>query len=73
MSAGATGVGLRRCRRLHQRAVVRGLRYPVTFALRLLVAGMTDAEILADYGHLEATDLRACQAFDPGLEERQRK
>jgi uncharacterized protein (DUF433 family) len=47
----------------HGQPVVRGLRYPVTFLLELLAAGMTDAEILADYENLEAADLRACQAY----------
>ncbi len=47
----------------HGQPVVRGLRYPVTFVLELLAAGMTDAEILADYEDLEAADLRACQAY----------
>lgn len=47
----------------HGQPVVRGLRYPVTFVLELLAAGMTDTEILADYEDLEAADLRACYAY----------
>ena len=47
----------------HGQPVVRGLRYPVTFVLELLAAGMTDVEILADYEDLEVADLRACQAY----------
>lgn len=43
----------------HGRPVVRGLRYPVEWLLALLAAGMTDAEILADYPELEHEDLLA--------------
>ncbi len=47
----------------HGQPVVRGLRYPVSFLLELLAAGMTDAEILADYEDLEAADLHACRDY----------
>ncbi len=47
----------------HGQPVVRGMRYPVTFILELLAAGVTDEEILADYEDLEASDLHACRAY----------
>ena len=37
----------------HGKPCVRGLRYPVELLLELLSAGMTPAEILADYPDLE--------------------
>ena len=47
----------------HGQPVVRGLRYPVWAVLEYLAAGMSEAEILADYPDLKAEDLRACQAY----------
>jgi uncharacterized protein (DUF433 family) len=47
----------------HGKPVIRGLRYPVESILELLAAGMTHAEILADYEDLEEDDLRACLLF----------
>ncbi|MBK8025478.1 MAG: DUF433 domain-containing protein [Chloroflexi bacterium] len=46
----------------HGKPVIRGLRYPVQTLLELLSAGMTFAEILADYPDLEEADLRAALA-----------
>lgn len=37
---------------------VRGLRFPVSRLLGLLVAGQTSEEILAAYPYLEAEDIR---------------
>ncbi|MCK6578849.1 MAG: DUF433 domain-containing protein [Anaerolineae bacterium] len=53
----------------HGKPVIRGLRYPVQTLLELLSAGMTFAEILADYPDLEEADLRAALAFAARLAE----
>lgn len=53
----------------HGKPVIRGLRYPVQTLLELLSAGMTFAEILADYPDLEEADLRAALAFAAQLTE----
>ncbi len=45
------------------RPCIRGMRIMVKDVLDLLAAGMTEAEILADYPYLEAEDIRACLAF----------
>ena len=42
---------------------VRHLRIPVATVLRLLAAGATEAEILADYSDLETEDIRECLRF----------
>jgi len=42
---------------------IRNMRYPVEMILDLLSAGMTNAEILADYPSLEEEDLHACLLF----------
>jgi uncharacterized protein (DUF433 family) len=47
----------------HGKPCLRGLRYPVDFVLELLSSGMSTEEILADYGDLEADDLRAAIAW----------
>ena len=47
----------------HGKPCVRGLRYPVESRLELLSSGMTNEEILADYGDLEQEDLQACLLF----------
>lgn len=47
----------------HGKPCVRGLRYPVTMILELLAAGMSHAEILADYPDLEEDDIRACLQY----------
>lgn len=39
---------------------IRGTRMQVTDILGLLAAGADEAEILADYPHLVADDIRAC-------------
>jgi uncharacterized protein (DUF433 family) len=43
----------------HGKPCIRGLRYPVETFLELLSAGMTIAEILADYEDLERADILA--------------
>lgn len=47
----------------HGKPCIRGLRYPVTMILELLAAGMSHAEILADYPDLEEEDIRACLQY----------
>ena len=47
----------------HGQPCIRGLRYPVSFLLELLTAGMTPDEILTDYDDLEREDLSATLAF----------
>lgn len=47
----------------HGKPTIRGLRYPVETVLEWLGAGMTPAEILADYPDLEAEDIRAVLAY----------
>ncbi len=42
---------------------VRSLRITVYDVLGWLAAGMSEAEILADYPELELADIRACLAF----------
>jgi uncharacterized protein (DUF433 family) len=45
------------------RPCVRGLRISVYDVLGWLGAGMTEADILADYPELETADIRACLVF----------
>lgn len=45
------------------RPCIRGLRIAVHDILGWLAAGMTEAEILADYDELERDDLRAALAY----------
>lgn len=47
----------------HGKPCIRGLRYPVSMILELLAAGMTQAEILADYEDLVPEDISAVLAF----------
>jgi uncharacterized protein (DUF433 family) len=47
----------------HGKPCIRGLRYPVETLLELLSAGMTSAEILADYEDLEQADILAALVF----------
>lgn len=42
---------------------VEGTRIRVSHVLGWLAAGMTEAEILADYPQLAAEDIRACLAY----------
>ena len=42
---------------------IRGLRIPVATVLRLLAAGMTEAQILSDYPDLRIEDIRECLRF----------
>jgi uncharacterized protein (DUF433 family) len=45
------------------RPCVRGMRIAVYDVLGWLAAGMSEAEILADYPELESADIRACLLF----------
>jgi len=47
----------------HGKPVIRGLRYPVETFLKLMSAGMTNDEILADYEDLEREDLLAVLSY----------
>ena len=47
----------------HGKPTIRGLRYPVEMLLDLLAAGMSVAEILADYPDLEAADISAVLSY----------
>lgn len=42
---------------------IRGMRIAVADVLGWLAAGMTEAEILADYDELEHQDILACLAY----------
>jgi uncharacterized protein (DUF433 family) len=42
---------------------IRGLRIAVSDVLGYMAAGMSQAEILADFPDLTEADIRACQAF----------
>jgi uncharacterized protein (DUF433 family) len=42
---------------------IRGLRVTVWDVLDMLAAGMTEAEILADYPYLEKADFQAVYAY----------
>ena len=42
---------------------IRGLRITVSDVLEYLAAGMSEAQILADFPDLTADDIRACLAF----------
>ena len=52
------------------RACVRGLRIAVADVLGWLSAGMSHADILADYPELTEDDVRACLAFAADRERR---
>jgi uncharacterized protein (DUF433 family) len=45
------------------RPCIRGMRIRVKDVLDLLAAGVSEADILADYPYLEAEDIRACLAY----------
>lgn len=47
----------------HGKPTIRGLRYPVDTVLEWLSAGMSHAEILADYPDLENEDILAVLAY----------
>ena len=51
---------------------IRGLRMTVQDVLEYLAAGMTQAEILADFPDLTEEDIRACLAFAADRERRLR-
>jgi uncharacterized protein (DUF433 family) len=45
------------------RPCIRGMRIRVKDILDLLAAGVSEAEILADFPYLEREDIRACLTF----------
>jgi uncharacterized protein (DUF433 family) len=49
---------------------IRGLRISVSDVLDYLAAGMSEAEILADFPDLTREDIRACLAFAADRERR---
>jgi uncharacterized protein (DUF433 family) len=52
------------------RPTIRGMRIAVADVLGWLAAGMTPAEILADYPELTENDIRACLAHAADRERR---
>ena len=42
---------------------IKGTRIWVSLVLDFLADGMSEAEILADYPHLQPEDIRACMAY----------
>jgi uncharacterized protein (DUF433 family) len=52
------------------RPTIRGMRIAVADVLGWLAAGMTPAEILADYPELTENDIRACLAYAADRERR---
>ncbi|MEA5472831.1 DUF433 domain-containing protein [Synechococcus sp. CCY9201] len=56
----------------HGKPTIRGLRYPVEMVLELLSAGMSAADILADYPGLEAEDITAVLEYATQLSRIQR-
>jgi uncharacterized protein (DUF433 family) len=45
------------------RPCIRGMRIRVKDVLDLLAAGVSEAEVLADFPYLESEDIRACLVF----------
>lgn len=43
--------------------IIRGTRISVEFILDLLASDVSEAEILEDYPHLTAADIRACLRY----------
>lgn len=52
------------------KACIRGLRITVYDVLDYLAAGMTEAQILADFPDLTENDIRACLAYAADAERR---
>jgi uncharacterized protein (DUF433 family) len=52
------------------RPCIRGLRIAVADVLGWLAAGMSEAQILADYPELTEADIRACLAYAADRERR---
>lgn len=48
---------------LRGKPTIRGLRISVEQVLRALAAGVSEADLLADYPELELEDLRAAEAY----------
>jgi len=47
----------------HGKPTIRNMRFTVAQMLELLAAGMTQAEILADYPFIEEADIQACLLY----------
>lgn len=45
------------------RPTIRNMRFTVAQLLELLAAGMSEREILADYGYFESEDIKACLQY----------
>jgi uncharacterized protein (DUF433 family) len=56
----------------HGKPTIRGLRYPVEMVLELLSAGMSPADILADYPDLQPEDITAVLEYATRLSRIQR-
>lgn len=56
----------------HGKPTIRGLRYPVEMVFDLLSAGMSTADMLADYPDLEAADITAVLQYAAHLARVQR-
>ncbi len=52
---------------LHGQARIAGTRVPVSVVLDCLAAGMTEAEILAEYPSLTTDSIRAAAAYGAAL------
>lgn len=52
------------------RPCIRGLRIAVADVLGWMAAGMSEAQIVADYPELTETDIRACLAYAADRERR---
>jgi uncharacterized protein (DUF433 family) len=52
--------------------VIAGTRIAVEFVLGLFAAGWTEAEILDNYPHLDAADVRACLSYAREVVSRER-
>lgn len=42
---------------------IRGMRVPVSAILKMLAAGMTREQVLADYTYLETEDITQCMEY----------
>ncbi|MBI2265948.1 MAG: DUF433 domain-containing protein [Armatimonadetes bacterium] len=54
---------------LGSKPIIRGTRISVEFILELLASGFTKPEILRDYPHLKARDIKACLEYAARLSE----
>jgi uncharacterized protein (DUF433 family) len=53
------------------RACIRGMRIPVSVVLKMLAAGMSSVEILADYPDLEQADIDQSMQYAAALADEQ--